>query len=388
MTTLIPKFDFQNGLTTPVGAINRPINEKLSDAISVLDFGADSTGANDSSTAFQNAINSLATLGGEILIPSGTWNLNTVLDWDNKSIYWNISPGATFTGTASGSGVDKFPAMITNTGQTAVGPYTRSYNNTTANVAANNVEIVAAVTAPAGASVAQYLGATGSSPTANSDVWGQNIVVTANGSAAGIYQGIEVDIGNGSTSSICNGIQITGAGTQPISTGLIIDHQVGMAVGISANSFNDYGVVLNPLSTATSNAIGLLIGPDFAGQTKTTGTAIGVQQFANAKDTILIERATNTVATGYAIRLLNQGGNTQLWSLDVSGNINMGGSTLTAGLVQTSQAASATGTGVLSIGNAVSATATAGAATLPAQPLGFLIAYIGSTPIKIPYYSA
>ena len=110
MTTLIPKFDFQNGLTTPVGAINRPINEKLSDAISVLDFGADSTGANDSSTAFQNAINSLATLGGEILIPSGTWNLNTVLDWDNKSIYWNISPGATFTGTASGSGVDKFPS--------------------------------------------------------------------------------------------------------------------------------------------------------------------------------------------------------------------------------------------------------------------------------------
>ena len=40
MTTLIPKFDLKNGGTTPAGAINRTIYEKLSDFVSVKDFGA------------------------------------------------------------------------------------------------------------------------------------------------------------------------------------------------------------------------------------------------------------------------------------------------------------------------------------------------------------
>ena len=53
MTTLIPKFDFKDGGSTPVGAINRPINEKLAEIISVADFGADPTGVTDTSTAFK-----------------------------------------------------------------------------------------------------------------------------------------------------------------------------------------------------------------------------------------------------------------------------------------------------------------------------------------------
>jgi hypothetical protein len=38
MTTLIPKFDFKNGGSTPTGAINRPINDKLAETVSVYDF--------------------------------------------------------------------------------------------------------------------------------------------------------------------------------------------------------------------------------------------------------------------------------------------------------------------------------------------------------------
>jgi len=42
----------------------------------------------------------------------------------------------------------------------------------------------------------------------------------------------------------------------------------------------------------------------------------------------------------------------------------------------------------LSLGNATTTTATSGSATLPGNPLGFIEAYIGSTLIKIPYYSS
>ena len=45
MSTLIPKFDFKNGESTPTGAVNRFINEKLQEFVSVLDFGADRTGS-------------------------------------------------------------------------------------------------------------------------------------------------------------------------------------------------------------------------------------------------------------------------------------------------------------------------------------------------------
>jgi hypothetical protein len=50
MTTLIPKFDLINGSAIPTGAVNRPINKKLSETISVKDFGAKSDG-----TVWKNA---------------------------------------------------------------------------------------------------------------------------------------------------------------------------------------------------------------------------------------------------------------------------------------------------------------------------------------------
>ena len=76
MTTLIPKFDLKNGTTTPTGAINRPINKKLAETVSVLDFGADSTGATDSSAAFQAAVNAAKF----VLVPQGTYLINTTVN--------------------------------------------------------------------------------------------------------------------------------------------------------------------------------------------------------------------------------------------------------------------------------------------------------------------
>jgi hypothetical protein len=74
MSTMIPKFDLKNGSTTPTGAVNRPINQKLQEIISVQDFGADSTGATDSTTAVQNAL----TASLNVSFPNGTYKVGAV----------------------------------------------------------------------------------------------------------------------------------------------------------------------------------------------------------------------------------------------------------------------------------------------------------------------
>lgn len=73
MTTLIPKFDLKNGSATPTGAINRPINEKLSDSVSVKDFGAIGDGVTDDTTAFSDAWT--ASNPGAVLVPKGSYKI-------------------------------------------------------------------------------------------------------------------------------------------------------------------------------------------------------------------------------------------------------------------------------------------------------------------------
>lgn len=76
MTTLIPKFEQTNSTT------NRAFNLKLQESISVLDFGADPTGATDSSTAIQAAVDS----GKAVYIPAGTYKCNVNIN--NKTIIY------------------------------------------------------------------------------------------------------------------------------------------------------------------------------------------------------------------------------------------------------------------------------------------------------------
>ena len=68
MTTLIPKYD--QGAT---GAINRPINLKFEESISVLDFGAVGNGVTNDSTAIQTAITAMEATGKpyQLLFPAG-----------------------------------------------------------------------------------------------------------------------------------------------------------------------------------------------------------------------------------------------------------------------------------------------------------------------------
>lgn len=98
MTTLIPKINFKNGGSTPVGAVTRSVNDKLEDTVSVLDFGADNTGASGASTAIQAAINSSS---GDIYVPDGVYLIDADLILpDNVCIYF--SGDAVFKASANG----------------------------------------------------------------------------------------------------------------------------------------------------------------------------------------------------------------------------------------------------------------------------------------------
>ena len=84
MTTLIPKFDLMNGGITPTGAINRAINLKLAEQVSVKDFGAVGDGVADDTTAIQNALNSGA---GSVYLPEGTYLFSTLTVNKNTRLY-------------------------------------------------------------------------------------------------------------------------------------------------------------------------------------------------------------------------------------------------------------------------------------------------------------
>jgi len=76
MTTLIPKIDFKNGGSTPVGAVNRTINQKLEETVSVGDFGAVGDGTTDDTTAIQNALNASSVLN---FVAGKTYKITSVL---------------------------------------------------------------------------------------------------------------------------------------------------------------------------------------------------------------------------------------------------------------------------------------------------------------------
>lgn len=101
MTTLIPKVDFKNGGTTPLGAVNRPINEKLQDFVSVKDFGATGDGVTNDTAAIEAAIGYCrgTGIGSTLYFPAGTYCFSETTP--NYGIYINQ------TLTIVGDGIEK-----------------------------------------------------------------------------------------------------------------------------------------------------------------------------------------------------------------------------------------------------------------------------------------
>ena len=69
------------------GAVLTTVQTKLRESVSVLDFGADSTGETDSSVAFQDACNAAITGQGDLYIPGGNYLIGTTITLGNPSLY-------------------------------------------------------------------------------------------------------------------------------------------------------------------------------------------------------------------------------------------------------------------------------------------------------------
>ena len=110
MTTLIPKYDVMNGGSTPTGAINRAINLKLSDLISVKDFGATGDGTTDDSTAINAALTYAATFTGGACVyfppTSAKYKCNSGLSINTNNVMVNFGGcSLDFTGLTTGNAI-------------------------------------------------------------------------------------------------------------------------------------------------------------------------------------------------------------------------------------------------------------------------------------------
>ena len=101
MTTLVPKYD-QGG----TGAVNRPINEKLAEVISVADFGAVGDNSTDDTAAIQAAINNASNYSTISFVSGKTYKTTSALTFSTTQTGIIIQGnGATIRAAHNGNGL-------------------------------------------------------------------------------------------------------------------------------------------------------------------------------------------------------------------------------------------------------------------------------------------
>lgn len=101
MTTLIPKYD-----QGAANAVNRPINLKLGEFISVKDFGAVGDGATNDAAAFNSALAAIIATGkkGVLYVPAGTYKINSSLSINISFVsLWGESATLNFSSLTTGA---------------------------------------------------------------------------------------------------------------------------------------------------------------------------------------------------------------------------------------------------------------------------------------------
>jgi hypothetical protein len=98
MTTLIPKINFKNGGSTPTGAVNRTINQKSQDYVSVKDFGAIGDNVADDTVAIQAALDAFK----GIHIPQGNYKITAPLNLNDNNFIFGEGRGSILTSTHNG----------------------------------------------------------------------------------------------------------------------------------------------------------------------------------------------------------------------------------------------------------------------------------------------
>ena len=319
------------------GATARTATAKLTDFVSVYDYGATGLGVADDSTAFQNAVNALGSGGGRVLVPNGSYLINTAPTWGTKNIYWDISPQATFSGTAGSATTGTFPRMATNSAQAAVGPFIQSQSTTASSsgggIAALNVEMLQPASYT-GQSVAAYIGANGSG---SGNVWAINPLIQANTGATGTFQALEVDVNNFASGALVKGISINGLGTS--------NPQLGLEITRTGSSLWQYGIAVS------NSQVGIVGAPSanlssFKAVATSNAATIAFQQFQNSGSVYLGMRYTDTSPSGYFLQFVNAANSSNILLCDVVGNLT------TIGIIK---GAGALGTGTIGVGYATGA---------------------------------
>lgn len=290
--------------------------------INILDFGADNTGITSSTTAIQDAYTSLPLTGGEIIIPDGLYLLSTAVVFSGtpKSVFWNISPGASFTGAGYIRG--SFPTLTTSPDHYPGGPYILSYsdpahptNVTSGGYSALTAEAIQS-SSPDKFTVGAFIGVQGDNSSSNANVWAVRPVLNALSGAGGEYYGIEVDVNNFSTISTVKGLSINGSGTSNITTGIDVlrrdttKYLTGVHIKNSIDGLN-----------IDSNVIrGIVIGSP----TSVPNTLVSGKQLSNNTDSIVLQRFTDVSSTGTYLKGSSTT-NTEVFSISTNGIISTTG---------------------------------------------------------------
>lgn len=161
-----------------------------------------------------------------------------------------------------------------------------------------------------------------------------------------------------------------------------------------ASASTIYPIIAESQSTeAVGRGVGILFkGPSGSGtNTSRSFAQIAAENYAANKDGIRI--AVNI--SGVMTDKLKYDPVNDTWAPPVTGTTAFGIDSLRwhsvwTGRLHMSSAASAGSAGQVNLGATTAATvgAAGGASALPATPLGYLIAYVGATQVKIPYYTA
>lgn len=346
--------------------------------IDVLWSGAAKDASIDASAAFQASVNMLPAVGGEIIVPDGSYLLTTEPLWGARNIYWNMGLSVVFSGAAIA--FHGFPYCRSNYGHRAVGPFIQSQSaeNTAANggISALTVEMIQPAEDVARQSVAIYGGAVGTSPNPEANVWAANFLVAAEWGARGVYQGIEVDVNVVEPLATTKGVSISGGGT--------VNADVGLEITRAANSW-DRGIhILN-----SSDSI--VVHPDVAGRgvvvrsntsdvAPSIGAAISIRQNGAVTDTLLLQRHTDAAPTGHLIRAVDAANSANIFQIDVLGNIN------TIGLVSSSGNVCRGVTPTAGPGEVAFGASTSPSAPISLNPNGFIVVSVGGTNRLVPYF--
>lgn len=396
-----PRYEPESLFTASgAGAITKTMQAKVRESISVLDFGAVGDGVTDDLPAFQAAVDSLPALGGRILVPdNGNYFISARPNWGNKSLYWDIGMGCTFSGPGSVSGSlgwlqpTGFPYCATNVAQYAAGPYLVSQSpihstDPNGGIATLSVEMYQPIDYGVGQSVSLFVGAATNNPDSAGNIWAINPVLNMAPGSGGIGQGIEVDIDVFSSTCRTRGISISGLGDFNPDTGLEITRVAGTQWKQGIDIYESIiGIRVNPSCSG---------GISINAPAQTVDTPIGAKQRISGGDTVVLQRTSDSTVGNY-IRGTNSTNTTNLFTINGAGDsyFQLGtydGFLTCNGGMGTSYAIIASGAtsvpaGYFCLGNTVAGTANAGGATLPANPVQFWAIIIGSTIYKIPLYA-